>query len=255
MADTTLTPDAPQTRAGGQQPAQAPGRPPRWLFPALSLAAIVCLLGAIVALQALQGRVTPEQQAALTPDPGMDALSIPDFEMTAQDASAFTRADLQGQITVVDFFFSNCPFICPTLSRNMLQLQELLADEPGVNFLSVSVDPTHDTPDSLRAYAEEIGADPSRWKFVTSDSREPVQRILTEGLMLNPLEEDAAQPIDLGGGKSMANILHPSYFVLLGPDAEVLGLYRGTQAGQMPDLAERARLAAEGARRLGRLSE
>jgi len=231
------------------------GGPPRWLFPALSLAALACLIGAAVAFQALSPRLTPEQRTALEPDPNMDLLSIPDFAMTTQSGETLTRADLLGQITVMDFFFANCPFICPTLSRNMLELQERLAGEAGVAFVSVSVDPAHDTPDSLRAYAETIGADLERWTFLTSESREPVQTILREGLLMNPLEDDPAQQIELKGGGTMANILHPSYFVLLGPDAEVLGLYRGTQASQMPSLAERARLASEGARRLGRLDE
>ncbi len=54
----------------------------------------------------------------------------------------------------------------------MLQLQKDLANEPGVLIVSFTVDPEHDTPPVLKAYADGLGADPKRWLFLTGKQAE-----------------------------------------------------------------------------------
>ena len=178
----------------------------------------------------------------LVPDPNMDALTIPSFSWTTQGDEPITREDLVGHVTLLDFFFSSCPFICPPMSRNMKMAQDSL-EGTGVRFLSVSVDPVRDTPERLREYADEIGADTSTWTFATG-SREEVTRILTEGLLLAPPLEDPKLTINLDDGGTMANIMHPAHFILVGPDAEIVALYNGLSEERVRALVVRARAAA-----------
>ena len=55
--------------------------------------------------------------------------------------------------------------------------------------------------------------------------------------------------IDLAGGKKMSNIVHPSWFVLVGPNGEVLGIYLAEMEEDMRLLTERARAAEKKLRR------
>jgi protein SCO1/2 len=151
------------------------------------------------------------------------ALAVPEFSLIDQDSQPFTRESLKGKLTVLNFVFTNCPFVCPTLMDKMHGLSVALKNEQ-VHFLSISVDPAHDTPASLKAFAELHSADQSRWRFLTGEKAE-VDRIVTKGLKF-ALTDDATRPITLADGSSMSNIIHPSWFVLIGPDAEVLSLYR-----------------------------
>ncbi len=66
--------------------------------------------------------------------------------------------DIQNRVIVSDFFFTRCPNICPTLTRNMARLQQSFSrynegrrviDSSIVNFLSFSIDPERDSVEAL----------------------------------------------------------------------------------------------------------
>lgn len=68
---------------------------------------------------------------------------------------------------VLQFIFTSCATICPVLSASISQAQdELLKLAPDVRLISVSIDPTYDTPERLAAYARRYHAG-SNWRFVT----------------------------------------------------------------------------------------
>ncbi len=53
------------------------------------------------------------------------------------------------------------------------------------------------------------------------------------------------EKLTLPAGNSMANIRHPSHFILVGPDARVLGLYQSTDPAAMAALTARVRAIAQ----------
>jgi protein SCO1/2 len=180
----------------------------------------------------------------LTPDAEAAGLSIPPFTLTTSDGGTITRDVLLGHITIVDFFFTRCIFVCPVLTQQMVDQLKAL-NGTSVRFLSVSVDPEHETNESLKAYFEEHvpkGTDPARWVFARG-TKETIGEIITGGMKF-AVGEDPNRTIDIEGGKKMKNILHPSWFVLVGPKAEVLGVYQATDESEMRALTERARAAA-----------
>lgn len=88
------------------------------------------------------------------------------FKLTDQTGSDFDSASLSGRVTAVCFFFASCPSICRELNRQVQRTSEQLKGLP-IQFLSVSVDPDHDTPEVLSRYAADYGAEPDRWRFLT----------------------------------------------------------------------------------------
>src|SRR5947207_14522966 len=50
--------------------------------------------------------------------------TIADFTFTDQNGNSFGSRDLTGKIYAVDFFFTTCPGICPTLTKNLTKVQE-----------------------------------------------------------------------------------------------------------------------------------
>jgi protein SCO1/2 len=77
---------------------------------------------------------------------------------------------LQGKVVVINSFFATCKGSCLPLNRNLEKLQKALGEHMGreVNFISISVDPTVDTPTNLKAYAKKLNAGPG-WYFLTGD--------------------------------------------------------------------------------------
>lgn len=92
---------------------------------------------------------------------------LADFEFTERDGSRKRLTDLAGKIVVVNFFFANCPGSCRQFSSTVAGLQTEFQNN-DVRFVSVTVDPTTDTPERLKTYADQFGADPKRWWFLNA---------------------------------------------------------------------------------------
>jgi protein SCO1/2 len=74
----------------------------------------------------------------------------------------------------LNFIFTSCATICPVMSATFGQVQKRLGpDRENVRMISISIDPEHDTPERLRAYASRHGAGP-QWRFLTGDAADIV---------------------------------------------------------------------------------
>ena len=93
----------------------------------------------------------------------------PVFTLTSQDGAPVALADLRGKVVAVTFIYTECPDICPLLTQKMVQVQNELGAKFGakVAFVSISLDPEHDTPEVLKDYAQFWGAKPDGWVFLT----------------------------------------------------------------------------------------
>jgi protein SCO1/2 len=77
---------------------------------------------------------------------------------------------MKGKTVIIDSFFATCQGSCLPMNRNLEKIQEALGDRLGkdANIISISVDPTVDTPTALNAYAKKLNARPG-WYFLTGD--------------------------------------------------------------------------------------
>jgi protein SCO1/2 len=93
----------------------------------------------------------------------------PQFTLTSQDGMPVTLASLLGKVVAVTFIYTECPDICPLLTQKMVQVQDELGADFGakVAFVSISLDPEHDTPEVLKDYAQFWGAKLDGWGFLT----------------------------------------------------------------------------------------
>jgi protein SCO1/2 len=107
-----------------------------------------------------------EQQAQQSPA----AKYFSDVELLDQDGHKvrFYTDMLKGKTVVINAFFTTCTSVCPPMNRNLEKVQEALGDRLGrdVFIVSISVDPTTDTPTRLKEYAQRFHAKPG-WTFLT----------------------------------------------------------------------------------------
>ena len=73
---------------------------------------------------------------------------------------------VKGRLTAINFIFTSCTTVCPLMGVRFAQLQPLLPD--GVTLISVSIDPTNDTPELMAAWGQRVGAK-AGWTLVTGD--------------------------------------------------------------------------------------
>lgn len=97
---------------------------------------------------------------------------LPDVEVVTQEGETktFYSDILKGRLTVISFIYTTCRDICPIVTARLAEVQDQLGDAFGkdVFFVSVSIDPTTDTPDRLKAHAKAFSAKPG-WTFLTGN--------------------------------------------------------------------------------------
>ena len=104
-----------------------------------------------------------------TPPPN----SLLDYKFTDEQGKAVSLNDFRGQALGITFFYTRCPLpdYCPRLSKNFQMACAKLKARPDApanwHFLSITFDPTFDTPEMLKAYAGAYQADPEHWSFLT----------------------------------------------------------------------------------------
>jgi len=132
--------------------------------------------------------------------------------------------DLPGKIVVVDFFFTHCPSFCPTLTRNMAELQRIFhTNDSIVQFISFSVDPERDSVPVLKAYADRFGVQHNNWWMLTG----------SKDTIYNMAEQDfKVAAVDSGHN----NFVHTDRMVLLDKDRLIRGYYNGEDTTDMARL-------------------
>jgi protein SCO1 len=106
--------------------------------------------------------------------------AVPDGAFVDQDGKPRDFASLRGSTLLVTFIYTKCPMptFCPLMDRNFAAVQSRLKSDPAlarVHLVSISFDPATDTPAVLRQHAASLGADLSRWTFLTGD-RDDIDR-------------------------------------------------------------------------------
>lgn len=97
---------------------------------------------------------------------------IPDLPVYDQNGKQlnFYRDLIQGKTVAINFIFTTCTTICPPLTATFRRVQQDLTTlAPDAKLISISVDPTTDTPQRLMDFASKFKAGPG-WTFVTGDS-------------------------------------------------------------------------------------
>ena len=160
----------------------------------------------------------------------------PQFSFTNQDGNTITNEDVKDKIYLVDFFFTSCPSICPIMTANLMKIQDRFAHYDNFMILSHTVDPTRDTPEKLKEYADNRKIDSKNWHFLTGE-KDSLYSVAFDYLS-SAMEDSLAE-----GG-----FLHTEYFVLVDKEGilrsreddngNIIGVYDGTDGHQIRDLID-----------------
>jgi len=133
---------------------------------------------------------------------------LPDFTFTERQGTPFSKDDLKGKISIVDFIFTNCPGPCPFMSSKMAELYQIYSNSNKVQFVSISVDPNRDSLKVLMEYADRFDVSDQRWVFLRSSM------IKVINLYENGFKLGGILPVD-----------HSTKFILVDQTATIRGYY------------------------------
>jgi len=118
-----------------------------------------------------EAKADPEPAAAPKTSEAFSSTRIPDAQVVDQNGKQlnFYKDLIKGKTVAINFIFTTCTTICPPLTATFRRVQQDAAARGlDVQLISVSVDPTTDTPERLRDFAAKFKAGPG-WTFVTGD--------------------------------------------------------------------------------------
>jgi protein SCO1 len=141
---------------------------------------------------------------------------VSNMEFTNQFGKKVSLGDLKGKIIVLDFFFTRCPTICPRLAKAMKRLQNSFTHNDSiVQFVSITVDPLHDSVTQLRTWAEKYSVNPDSWWLLTGN-RDSIYHFAINEIKANiaDVQVDTA-------------FVHTENFFLLDKERIVRGWYNG----------------------------
>ena len=150
---------------------------------------------------------------------------VKNIHFTNQLGKQVSLDDVRGKVLVIDFFFSRCPSICPRLARSMKKLQDsFVKNDSIVQFISISIDPEHDSVPELRKFADRYNVNHDTWWFVTGDKKEIYDFALHE------LKASVADSnVDTA-------FIHTENFFLLDSNRIVRGWYNGFDTARQEKL-------------------
>lgn len=108
---------------------------------------------------------------------------VPNFSFIDQHGKTITNKDYLGKVYVIEFFFTTCPTICPRMNRNLIQIQNEFKGFDDFGVASFTINPDHDTPEILKAYADKYGVTNPNWHLMTGD-KDAIYKLANEGFYI-----------------------------------------------------------------------
>ncbi|HEY4322978.1 MAG TPA: SCO family protein [Mucilaginibacter sp.] len=145
--------------------------------------------------------------------------TLPDFKLTDQNGSPVSLNTFNDKIFVVGFFYSRCPDICKVVSRNVSFLDSVYIKNKMVCFVSITVDPEHDSATVLKDYAKTFKPS-SKWSFLTGDTS-TIYNLARKGFLVNALQ------------LNKSDFIYSDKLMLIDKDKRIRGYYTGASTDEI----------------------
>lgn len=93
-----------------------------------------------------------------------------DTVLQAQDGRSlrFYSDVLKDQVVLVNFVFTECGDSCPLITHKLLQARQSLGPQArNVRYVSITIDPERETPQTMAAFARKHGAIDPQWLWLS----------------------------------------------------------------------------------------
>lgn len=151
------------------------------------------------------------------------------FSFLNQNGKKITDKDVEGNVYVVEYFFTTCGTICPVMNKQLQRVQESHASKKDFKILSFTVDPETDDVAQMKHYSSLHHADDSQWWFLTGEKNKLYELARKSFFVLKPAE---AQNL----GDAGSDFIHTNNFVLVDRKMRIRGYYDGTSEKEVDKL-------------------
>jgi protein SCO1/2 len=150
------------------------------------------------------------------------------FSFKDQDNLPFSEREMKGKVAVVNFFFTRCRGICPSMNANMKLVYETFKDHPDFIIVSHTCDPENDSVPVLKQYADGFCPSHKGWSFLTGSKDSLYHQARASYLLDDP--KNTLEKIE-------DQFIHTQFFALVDKQGRVRGqVYDGLKADEIEKL-------------------
>jgi protein SCO1/2 len=140
--------------------------------------------------------------------------TLADFKLTDQNGNTVNLKTFENKIFIANFFYTRCQSVCKVMNTYVSQLATTYAKNKAVEFVSITVDPAHDTPPVLKSYARGFKAPAAKWLFLTGDTS-IIYNLARNGFLVNAVQV----------GRD--NFIYSDKLILIDEEKRIRGFYTG----------------------------
>jgi protein SCO1 len=158
---------------------------------------------------------------------------IVSFSMVNQLNETVTEKNLDGNVSIISFFFTKCSGICPMITNNLKVLQNQLSGEKNLHIYSFSATPEMDNPTILLEFAKKRGINTKFWNLLTGNKQEiySLARISINADTITA-RENAKKKI------TEKDFLHSENLYLIDKNKNLRGIYSGRLIASIEELIQ-----------------
>lgn len=153
---------------------------------------------------------------------------VQDFTFTDQDGKQLKQQNLEGKVYVTEYFFTTCKGICPKMNANMKIVYDKYKSEEDFAIISHTSMPETDSVPLLKAFAKTMGADSSKWHFVTG-TKQSLYKMARESYLLDNDKNNSMNIND--------QFIHTQFFAVVDKEGRVRGVYDGLKNDEVEKLS------------------
>ncbi|MCF3944351.1 SCO family protein [Oceanobacillus alkalisoli] len=148
-------------------------------------------------------------------------------EVTLEDSKerVYPFSEFAGKYVMLTFIYTACTDVCPELEMNLAQVYNSISEEyvgEDIVFMSISLDPEQDDPDTLEKYRAYFGSDGETWRMAR----------ITDEMELNALLDDFGVIVIPDG---YGHFQHNSAFYLVDPNGILIEVMDYIEIGTASD--------------------
>lgn len=163
------------------------------------------------------------------------------YELVDQNETSIQfPAAYRGNVMLVGYVYTHCPDICPMITYNMRDIQRELPEDEDFMLVSISFDPTRDSPEILHQYADNYKLDQQNWRLLTGNTDEVDSAL--ETLEINTLKSPTSFDDD---GTARYYIDHTDRVTLIDRKGNVRNTYVGSKMNQDQIISDIHKLLTE----------
>lgn len=157
---------------------------------------------------------------------------IDPFMLTDQDGDPVHVLAGDTSIAVFNFFYTRCASFCQHMNNEMNRVAQRFASNAIVDFYTITVDTTYDTPHVLKSYAGSYQPVGKKWRFLTAGGLSNVYDIARNGFLVDAVEDTSRE----------AHFIHSSSLILVDSQRRIRGYYDVNHPKEVDRLIDEVKL-------------